>query len=97
MPSVASSTARCTVRRGLRDSSASGAAPSNPPNASTVYTDPAITPVRPLYPLGVWPVPKTLSVLWLPACTTKKIASTRKTAISVAPRIVPSLADVRMP
>ena len=53
MPSVASSTARCTVRRGSRVSSASGAAPSNPPNASTVYTDPAITPVRPLYPLGV--------------------------------------------
>ena len=93
MPSVASSTARCTVRFGWRLSSASGAAPSNPPNASTVYTDPAITPVSPLYPLGVWLVVKTLNVLWLPAGTTKNTASTRNTAISVVPRIVPSLAD----
>jgi hypothetical protein len=33
-PSVASSTARGTVRRGSRASSASGAAASNPPNAN---------------------------------------------------------------
>ena len=48
MPRVENSTAFCTVRFGFLLSSASGAAPSNPPNASTVYTDPAITPVMPL-------------------------------------------------
>ncbi len=36
-------------------------------------------------------------VLWLPACTTRKMASTRKTPISNVPRMVPSLAEVLMP
>jgi hypothetical protein len=36
------------VRRGFLASSASGAAPSKPPNASSVNTEPPITPVRPV-------------------------------------------------
>ena len=51
MSNVDSSTASCTVRRGLRASSASGAALSNPRNASIVKTEPAMTPDRPWY----WP------------------------------------------
>ena len=39
----------------------------------------------------------TLSVLLLPACTTKNTASTRNTAISNMPSTVPSRAEVRMP
>ena len=97
MPSVEYMMARCTVRRGLRLSSASGAAPSNPPNASSVNTEPAITPVRPWYDFGVYPVPKTLTVLCPPACTIRNTASTTKTAISNTPRIVPIRADVLMP
>jgi hypothetical protein len=97
MSSVASSTARGMVRRGLRASSASGAAPSNPPNARITYTDPPITPVRPWNPAGVYLVVNTLSVLLLPACTTKNTASTRNTPISVMPSTVPSRAEVRMP
>ena len=45
---MASSTARLMVRRGSLASSASGAAPSKPPNASKVNTDPPITPVSPV-------------------------------------------------
>ena len=97
MSSVASSTARGMVRRGSLASSASGAAPSKPPNARMVYTDPPITPARPRKPGGVYFVVNTLSVLWLPACTTKKTARTTKTAISNKPSTVPSRAEVRMP
>ena len=98
MLSVAPRTARRIVRRGSRASSASGVAPSNPPNARIVKTDPAMTPVSPWYsPAGVCPVPKTDSVLWLPACTISSTARTRKTAISKMPRIVPRPAEVRMP
>jgi hypothetical protein len=97
MLSVASSTARGMVRRGFRVSSASGAAPSNPPNASTEYTEPAITPDTPWYPFGVYFVPNTAAVFAFPACTTKNTASTRKTAISVTPRMVPSRAEVLTP
>jgi hypothetical protein len=89
--------ARGISRRGSLVSSASGAAPSNPPNARIVYTEPAITPVRPWNPAGVYFVVKTLAVLALPACTMKKTASTRKTPTSKMPRMVPSRADVRMP
>jgi len=96
-PSVASSTARGTVRRGSRASSASGAAPSNPPKASIVYTEPATTPETPWNAFGAKVVVNTAEVLWCPACTMKKTASTRKTAISVTPRIVPSRAEVLIP
>ena len=94
---VASSTARGMVRRGFLASSASGAAPSNPPKARIVYTEPPITPVRPRKPGGVYFVVNTLRVLLLPAWTTKKTARTRKTPISNRPRTVPSRAEVRMP
>ena len=97
MRSVASSTARGMVRRGSRASSASGAAPSNPPNASTEYTEPAITPEMPWNPFGVYLVVNTEAVLACPAWTTKNTASTRNTAISVVPRMVPSRAEVLMP
>jgi hypothetical protein len=62
-----------------------------------VYTEPAITPVRPRCATGVYLVVNTLSVLLLPAWTMKKIASTTKTPISNTPRAVPSRAEVRMP
>ena len=52
MPSVAPSTARRIVLRGSRASSASGAAPSKPPNARMLKTDPAMTPVIPWYAFG---------------------------------------------
>src|ERR1700722_8538894 len=45
---VARSTARWMGRRGPRPPSASGPAPSKPPNASSVNTAPPITPVRPV-------------------------------------------------
>ena len=48
------------IRRGFLASSASGAAPSNPPNARIVYTEPAITPVRPRMLGGVYFVVNTL-------------------------------------
>ena len=85
------------VRRGFLASSASGAAPSNPPKARMVYTEPPITPARPRKPGGVYLVVNTLRVLWLPAWTTKKTARTRNTEISNTPRTVPSRAEVRMP
>jgi len=97
MSSVASSTARGMVRRGFRASSASGAAPSNPPNARIEYTDPAITPEMPWNPFGVYLVVNTEAVLACPACTTKNTASTKNTAISVIPRTVPSRAEVLIP
>ena len=97
MPSVASSTARGMVRRGSRASSASGAAPSNPPNASIEYTEPAITPEMPWNPFGVYLVVNTAAVLACPAWTTKNTASTPNTAISVVPSRVPSRAEVLMP
>jgi hypothetical protein len=98
MHRVASRIARGMTRRGFLASSASGAAPSNPPKARIVYTEPAITPVRPWNcPAGVYFVVNTLSVLLLPAWKIKKIARTRKTPISNMPRTVPSRADVRMP
>src|ERR1700722_2070368 len=59
MSKVASKTASWIVRRGLRASSASGAAPSNPPNASTLNTEPAITPDRPWNAGGVYLVGNT--------------------------------------
>ena len=40
---------------------------------------------------------KTCAVLWLPACTTKNTASTRNTAISEIPRMVPNLVEARTP
>src|SRR2546430_15744615 len=64
--------ARGISRHGSLISSASGAAPSNPPNARIVYTEPAITPVRPWNcPAGVYFVVNTLNVLLLPAWTMK--------------------------
>ena len=56
-------TASWMVRRGLRASSASGAAPSKPPNARTLNTEPAMTPERPWNADGVYLVVKTDSVL----------------------------------
>jgi len=94
---VASSTAAWIVRRGLRASSASGAAPSKPPNARIVKTDPAITPFSPWKPGGVYFVVKTLRVLWPPAWITSSTPMIRKTAISKTPSTVPSLADVLTP
>src|ERR1700753_2560413 len=97
MDKVAISTARCTVRLGSRASSASGAAPSKPPKARMVNTDPANTPVRPWYLDGVCEVPNTDQVLCEPACTIRNTASTTNTAISNAPSIVPSRAEVCTP
>ena len=97
MSSVASSTARRTVRRGSRASSASGAAPSKPPKARIVYTDPAITPAMPACSGGVWPVPKTDSVFAEPAWMISRTARITNTAISKMPSTVPSPAEVRMP
>ncbi len=94
---VDSSTARWIVRRGFLVSSASGAAPSKPPKARIVKTDPAITPLMPWNPVVVYLVVKTDKVLLLPACTTRKMASTRNTPISNTPRTVPSRAEVLMP
>src|ERR1700743_918265 len=90
-------TARSAVRLGSRPSSARGAAPSNPPNASTVNTDPANTPVRPWYFDGVYEVPNTDQVLCEPACTIRNTARTTNTAISNAPSTVPSRAEVCTP
>ena len=47
------STARGTVRRGSRASSASGAAASNPMKASMTKTEPATSPDAPVKPLTV--------------------------------------------
>jgi len=51
----------------------------------------------PWNPFGVYLVVNTSAVLACPACTTKNTASTRNTAISVLPRMVPSRAEVLMP
>ena len=89
--------ARGIVRLGFLASSASGAAPSNPPKARIVYTEPPITPAMPRNPGGVYLVVNTLRVLLLPAWNIRKIASTTNTPISNTPRTVPSRAEVRIP
>src|ERR1700722_4446302 len=97
MSKVASRTASWIVRRGLRASSASGAAPSNPPNASTLNPEPAMTPDRPWNADGVYLVVNTDTVLWLPAWNSRKMPISKKTAISKTPRMVPNLAEVLTP
>src|SRR5262247_3630521 len=91
-------TARPMVRLGSRASSASGAAASKPMNARIVYTDPAITPLRPSKPSTVAnDVPNTLAVLAPPASTISQIASAVNTPISNSPSSVPTRVLIWIP
>src|SRR5665213_3595658 len=98
MDTVAIMMARGILRFGSFVSSAIGAAASKPEKASRVKTEPAMTPLHPLKPgalayLGV----NVDSVLWPPALNIKTMERTVKTTISMQPRIVAVLADVRIP